>query len=356
MDTCPDGSPLETHSNSTNKDLLFVDFPEIPDILYHPCAVNSPAAWIRFNAEKLDKSRHQTSQLHAARGDNPSPYRCLQPPTCLSDPIFASHERPEVMFQRMLKDESAKITYMESTWFAPGFTWNEEFLETAYIFIPERQKRSPAEVLGQLLGHHRDGMETPEHGLKFHLALPQDCLRQFQPIIVDSLDHTSASSLYAIRFQEPNLSPAENAATFCTLYQARMNDLLCCPHARAFIGEGGQLSWIARCWTGLRLVEDFMSGPSIQVMVHNRGFYDKRRTYSSITAQVQMAAWDNGYSCQWIFSRTILNFGLENGTQCWITSIESSLTISPEGKVSFAQGFHRRHGRDHAGRTATHLA
>jgi len=74
----------------------------------------------------------------------------------------------------------------------------------------------------------------------------------------------------------------------------------------------------------------------------------KRRTYSLVTAQVQTAAWDNGYSHRWIFSRTILNFGLENGTQCWITSIESLLTISPEGKVSFPQG---RNGRIGLGTT-----
>ncbi|EDR01404.1 uncharacterized protein LACBIDRAFT_333327 [Laccaria bicolor S238N-H82] len=45
------------------------------------------------------------------------------------------------------------------------------------------------------------------------------------------------------------------------MYLTWMNDLLHCPHACAFITEGGQLSWITQ-W------------PSIQVTVQNRGFYN----------------------------------------------------------------------------------
>ena len=178
----------------------------------------------------------------------------------------------------MLKDESAKITYTASTWFAPSFAWNSDFLEAAYIFVPDIESEARLRYWANCwdtIGTTQRLLSTAiEHGLKFYLALPQDRLRQFRPIIVDNLDRTSASSLYATGFQEPNLSPAENAAAFCTSYMARMNDLLSRPHARAFIGEGGQFSWIARRWTGLRLVEEFMSGPSIQVTVHNRGFYD----------------------------------------------------------------------------------
>ena len=277
-DARSNGSAPETYSNSTDEDLTFVAFPEIPEILYHPRAVNSPAAWIRYNTKKLDQARRRTMALRAARGDDPSPYRRSQSPTRLSDPFFASHDRPEVMFRRMLKDESAKITYTASTWFAPSFAWNSDFLEAAYIFVPDIESEARLRYWANCwdtIGTTQRLLSTAiEHGLKFYLALPQDRLRQFRPIIVDNLDRTSASSLYATGFQEPNLSPAENAAAFCTSYMARMNDLLRRPHARAFIGEGGQFSWIARRWTGLRLVEEFMSGPSIQVTVHNRGFYD----------------------------------------------------------------------------------
>ena len=182
------------------------------------------------------------------------------------------------MFWRMLKDKSVKITYPTSTWFTPSFAWNTDFLEAAYIFVldieSEARLRYWANCWDTIGTVQRLLSTTIEHSLKFHLALPLDHLRQFRPIIVDDLDCTSASSLYAMGFQEPNLSPAENATTFCASYMVRMNDLLHHPHACTFIGEGGQFSWIARCWTGVRLVEEFMSGPSIQVTVHNRGFYN----------------------------------------------------------------------------------
>ena len=310
-----DSSP-QSGNSSTDEDLLSVRFTEVPDVLYHPRAVNSPAAWIRFNVKKLKQSQRQTSEARAARGVDPSPYRRSQLPTRLSDPFFISHERPEVMFRRMLKDKSAKITYTESTWFAPNFVWNTDFLETAYIFIPDVESEAQLRYWANCwdtIGTVQRLMSTAiEHGLKFHLALPQDRLRQFRPIIVDSLDRISASSLYTTGFQEPNLSPAENATTFCTLYLARMNDLLRRPHARAFIGEGGQFSWIARRWTGLRLVEEFMSGPSIQVTVHNRGFYDSASQDASYLSHDAVSEQEkdlllgycpgtNGCSGRWLF-------------------------------------------------------
>jgi hypothetical protein len=113
-----------------------------------------------------------------------------------------------------------------------------------------------------------------EHGLRFYLALPPDRIRQFRPLVIDNLDRNSASFLYVTGFQEQTLSPTDNGTTFCSSYLAKMNDILCRPHTCAFIAEGGQLSWIAQRWAGTRLVEEFMSGLSIQVTIHNRGFYD----------------------------------------------------------------------------------
>ena len=77
---------------------------------------------------------------------------------------------------------------------------------------------------------------------------------------------------YRISTAEP--IPSGKHGSLLHSYLAKINDLLRRPHARAFIGEGRQLSCIARCWTGLHLVEEFMAGPSVQVTVHNRGFYD----------------------------------------------------------------------------------
>ena len=265
-------------TDSTNEDFLCVRFEELSDELYDPRAINSPAAWIRHNEQKLERARRQTINSRDSRGEVYSAHRRSQSPTRLSEPYYVLHERPEVMFRRMLRDESAKITYTESVWSAPAFAWNPDFLEVAHIFVPDIESEARLRYWANCwntLGTVKRLLTTAiEHGIRFFLAISPDRARQFRPIIVDSLDRSSAASLYGMNFQETTLSPMDNGATFCTTYLARMNDMLRRPHTRAFIAEGGQLSWIARRWAGSRLVEEFMSGPSIQITVHNKGFYD----------------------------------------------------------------------------------
>ena len=168
--------------------------------------------------------------------------------------------------------------YTESIWSAPAFAWNPDFLEAAHIFVPDIESEARLRYWANCwdtLGTTKRLLTTAiKHGLCFFLAISLDRARQFRPIIVDNLDRSSAASLYGVNFQEATLSPMDNRTTFCTAYLARMNDMLRRPHAHAFIAEGGQLSWIARRWAGPRLVKEFMSGPSIQVTVHNKGFYD----------------------------------------------------------------------------------
>ncbi|EDR05612.1 uncharacterized protein LACBIDRAFT_302978 [Laccaria bicolor S238N-H82] len=277
---------IDSGSDSSEEDAT--RFPEVPDILYHPRAVNSPAAWIRRNEELLTSARRHTAELRTARGDNTTPLCRSQSPIRLSDPYFSPHESPEVMFRRLLKDESAKITYTASTWCAPHYAWNSDFLEAAFIFVPdiesEARMRYWANCWDTTATIQRLLTTAVEHGLRFYLALPPDRVRQFRPLVVDSLDRNSASFLYSTGFQEQTLSPMDNGATFCSTYLAKMNDILRRPHARAFIAEGGQISWIARHWAGTRLMEEFMSGPSIQVTIHSRGFYDSASENASYLA------------------------------------------------------------------------
>ena len=179
------------------------------------------------------------------------------------------------MFRCLLKDESAKITYTESMWCAPHYAWNADYLEAAFIFIPDIESESWMRYWANCW----DTIDTAqrllttaiEHGLRFFLALPPDRVRRFRPLMVDSLDRTSASSLYGAGFQEQTLAPTDNVTTFCSSYLAKMNDILRRPHTRAFIAEGGQISWIAQRWTGTRLVEEFMSGPSIHLCKRPQG-------------------------------------------------------------------------------------
>ncbi|EDR09657.1 uncharacterized protein LACBIDRAFT_318948 [Laccaria bicolor S238N-H82] len=327
-----------TQSSLSDEDFTAVRITEVPDTLYHPRAINSPAAWIRHNEALLENARRTTTARRTAQGIEASPYRRSQSPTQISEPIHSSHERPEVMFRRLLKDESAKITYTSSTWFAPHFAWNPEYLEVAYLFIPDVESEARLRYWANCwdtVGTIRRLLTIAiEHGIRFYLALPPDSVRRFRPIIIDSLDRSSASFIYNVGFQEPPLSPADNAATFCATYLARMNDLLRRPHARAFIAEGGQLSWIARRWTGLRLVEEFMSGPSIQTTVHSRGFYDSASEDASYLAHDIVSEQEkdlllgycpgtNGCLGRWLFPPAdIFNGGFELWTGEWNAALD----------------------------------
>ena len=181
-----------TDSDSTHEDFLCVTFEELSDELYDPRAVNSPAAWICNNEQKMEQARHQTTIRREARGDPPNTQRHSQSPSRLSDPYYISHERPEIMFARMLQDESAKITYMESTWSAPVYAWNPDFLEVAHIFIPDIESEARLRYWANCwdsLGTVKQLLTTAiEHSICFFLALSLDRARQFRPIIVDSLD------------------------------------------------------------------------------------------------------------------------------------------------------------------------
>ena len=208
-----DSMPVDNDSgdtDSTDEDFLCVHFEELSDELFDPRAVNSPAAWIRHNDQKLERAQRQAADHRNTRGDLQVTHHRSQSPVRLSDPYYVEHEKPKIMFRRMLWDESAKITYTESIWSAPAFAWNLDFLEVAHFFIPDLESEAHLCYWANCwntLGTVKRLLTTAiEHGICFFLALPLDRTHQFRPIIVDSLNHSSAASLYGVNFQEATLS------------------------------------------------------------------------------------------------------------------------------------------------------
>ena len=84
----PQSEEMHIDNVSDSSDDGYTRFPDMPDVLYHPRAVNSPAAWIRRNEELLNNARRYTAELRTARGENTVSLRHSQSPTRLSDPYF----------------------------------------------------------------------------------------------------------------------------------------------------------------------------------------------------------------------------------------------------------------------------
>jgi len=107
-------------------------------------------------------------------------------------------------------------------------------------------------------------------GMKFILAIPFESLPRFHSQEPPSMMNLTKRT-YDSGFQESPLTYDKGRVAFMDQYLGKLADILCRPHARAVIAMGGPTSWIAWFYRGECLVEEFMSGPSIQVTVHHHG-------------------------------------------------------------------------------------
>lgn len=155
--------------------------------------------------------------------------------------------------------------------------WNNLLIEKGILVVPKLQ----VAVMMRLLANTTPGCNSiqkaltlaVEHGLEFQIYVRQTDVALFRPTILSPMDY-SASVYYAVGFQNPELTYGDGGVELYGRYKARMMDVLRRPHARAFIGLGGPLAWIARKYGGQDLVRQFMNGPSIQVTVHQKGKVD----------------------------------------------------------------------------------
>ena len=177
-------------------------------------------------------------------------------------------------FVRRLRMHSS-ITGPSSLWFMPvGPEWNSDYLEEGVLLFPDNRTQIRLRywaICGPGILHMRHILELAIcRGMKFILAIPFDSLPHFssqeRPSMMDLTKRT-----YDTGFQESPLTYDKGRVTFMDQYLGKLADILRHPHARAVIAMGGPTSWIARHYGGECLVEEFMSGPSIQVTVHHRG-------------------------------------------------------------------------------------
>ena len=112
------------------------------------------------------------------------------------------------------------------------------------------------------------------HGVRFAIGIRAKEIELFRPEKLSETDRLLSSCTYEPGFVETTLELGSGPA-FSDRYLGKLADIMRRPHARALIGLGGPASWIARTY-GDDLVQKFMTGPSLQVTFHEKGFLDSK--------------------------------------------------------------------------------
>ena len=112
------------------------------------------------------------------------------------------------------------------------------------------------------------------HGVRFAIGIQAKDIEIFRPEKLSETDRLLSSRTYEPGFIESTLELGSGPA-FTDRYLGKLADILRRPHAQALIGLGGPASWIARTY-GDNLVHKFMTGPSLQVTFHEKGYFDSK--------------------------------------------------------------------------------
>jgi len=126
--------------------------------------------------------------------------------------------------------------------------------------------------------------------MKFVMATKLSDLKTFKAAVTPELSELTKWT-YEAGFQEEHLKDVNGRAASQDQYMGKLADILCRPHTRALISMGGPTAWIAKCYGGSPLVQQFLDGPSAQVTIHHRGavasspFCDDTLFHNQVSAQ-----------------------------------------------------------------------
>lgn len=264
-----------------------------------------PRSWIEAMAQSVTSTSSSSSSGGADRDRNSSrnsvrvsPY---PRPRSQSPSRRQSYQRRaespltcQDQFVRRLRAHN-NITGPSTMWCMPiGSSWNTDFLEEGVIFFPDNRTQIRLRYLAicnPAILHMRHVLELAiNRGMRFILAIPYDALPCFHISEPTSMTDLTKRT-YDTGFQESPLTYDKGRVAFMDQYLGKLADILRRPHARAVVAVGGPTSWIARHYGGEWLIEEFMSGPSIQVTVHHRGgvadapFLEMPVFYDQLSAQ-----------------------------------------------------------------------
>ncbi|KAJ7232091.1 hypothetical protein C8J57DRAFT_1091394 [Mycena rebaudengoi] len=170
----------------------------------------------------------------------------------------------------------AGLTYTYICWRMPyRWEWNMRYIRDGYLLISDH-----AQVHLRYLAIAIPGVKfmrqilqvAIEHGILFNVGLKTaDCERYRPRHLVDASRGATKASLMNT---DHRLIGAVAPAALYDKWLALLRHILTKPNAQAVIGRGGVVSWIAHVYGYVHLVEDFMSGPSVQVLVYHAGAND----------------------------------------------------------------------------------
>ncbi|KAF9554579.1 hypothetical protein CPC08DRAFT_766603 [Agrocybe pediades] len=177
-------------------------------------------------------------------------------------------------------NKAASTTYHGSMLPVNGESWDLRLFDVGVLMLTDKRVEVRLRYLAKA---------TPQvNHIRKVLQLALEHRMEFQ------IDRISTSAYYDAGFNE---SPFQftTIAHFGSTYLAKMGDLLSRPHARAFIGLGGPYSWLAERFGESKLVDDFMSGPSMQTSLHTKGATDAKYPNRLRVSWDQVSATEIGF-------------------------------------------------------------
>jgi len=180
---------------------------------------------------------------------------------------------------KKLHHRGADLVQQRPTWYlTEEMTWNPLLLQSGILMFWDLESQvhirywlicSPGiSTISQILER------AIMHGVRFAIGIQVKDIEVFRPEKLSKTDPLLSSRTYKPGFIESTLELGLGPA-FTDRYLGKLADILRRPHARALIGLGGPASWIAQTY-GDNLVQKFMTGPSLQVTFHKKGYFDSK--------------------------------------------------------------------------------
>ncbi|KAJ7506050.1 hypothetical protein B0H11DRAFT_2219977 [Mycena galericulata] len=157
------------------------------------------------------------------------------------------------------------------------YRWNRKFLDHAVLLLPNADARVRLRFLTCALKITTVGEVLDQailRGIPFRLAIPETSLPEFRTEGgLSAASRILTKSQYEMGPPEAPLTMGRGGAEFAISYTKRFGRVLSLPHARCIVGMGGIFTWLAWMYEE-KLVQSYMSGPSIQVVRFGRGWTD----------------------------------------------------------------------------------